>query len=55
MDQQESRKKFMNNFHSFCEKVELNYHFIKELERHSNAEYIQEVMVTHFLILDSFQ
>jgi hypothetical protein len=55
MDQQESRKKFMNNFHSFCEKVELNDHLIKELERHSNAEYIQEVTVRHFLILDPFK
>jgi hypothetical protein len=48
MDQQESRKEFMNNLHSFCEKVELSEIFFKELERHSNAEYIPEVMVSIF-------
>ncbi len=48
MDQQEPRKEFMNNLHSFCENVELTDIFLKELERHSNAEYIAEVMVSIF-------
>jgi hypothetical protein len=45
MDQQEPREKFVNSLHSFCEEVELNDAFIEALKQHSNAKYIEEVMV----------
>jgi hypothetical protein len=45
MDQQEPRENFVKNLYSFCEEVELNDAFIEALKQHSNAKYIEEVMV----------
>ncbi len=49
MDQQEPRKQFMENLHSFCEMVELNEALIEGLKGHSNKSYIPEAMVKIFL------
>ncbi len=48
MDQQEPRKEFMEDLHSFCEMVELDEALIEGLEGHSNANYIPEAMVKTF-------
>ncbi len=45
MDQQEPRQNFVMNLYSFCEEVVLNDAFIEALKQHSNAKYIEEVMV----------
>jgi hypothetical protein len=46
MDQQEPRENFVNNLYSFCEEVELTDSFIELLKHHSNAVYLNEVMVS---------
>ncbi len=45
MDQQEPRENFVKNLHSVCEEVVLDDAFIEALKQHSNAKYIEEVMV----------
>jgi hypothetical protein len=62
MDQQEPRQNFVMNLHSFCEEVVLNDAFIEALKQHSNAKYIEEVMVRsqissnlYFLIIYFFR
>jgi len=62
MDQQEPRENFVMNLHSFCEEVVLNDAFIEALKQHSNAKYIEEVMVRsqissnlYFLIIYFFR
>jgi hypothetical protein len=50
MDQQEPRENFVMNLHSFCEEVVLNDAFIEALKQHSNAKYIEEVMVRSQMI-----
>ncbi len=46
MDQQEPRKNFVKSLYSFCEEVELSEYFIELLKHHSNADYLDEVMVS---------
>ena len=45
MEQHEPRRAFVMADPLICQKLELNEDFMNELKEHSNAEYIDAVMV----------
>jgi hypothetical protein len=54
MEQQEPRKIFVKNLHKFCETIKLNKAFLEGLKKHSNWEYVEEVMVRRQISLNKY-